>query len=65
MPHGNHDALLRRVVALAQPLASKTGLFAAMVMDGQIVDSSIVMQGIIKEIEMLCPGQGKEFWDSR
>jgi hypothetical protein len=46
MPHGDQDALLRRVVALPQPLASKTGLFAGMVMDGQIVDSSTVMQGI-------------------
>jgi hypothetical protein len=46
MPHGDQDALLRRVAALPQPLASKTGLFAAMVMDGQIVDSSIIMQGI-------------------
>jgi hypothetical protein len=46
MPHGNQDALLQRVVDLPQPLASKSGLFAAMVMDGQIVDSSIVMKAI-------------------
>jgi hypothetical protein len=46
MPHGDQEALLRRVVALPQPLASKSGLFAATVMDGQIVDSSIVMQAI-------------------
>ncbi len=46
MPHGDQDALLRRVVTLPQPLGSKSGLFAAMAMDGQILDSSIVMQGI-------------------
>jgi hypothetical protein len=38
--------LLRRVIELPQLLASKSGLFAAMVMDGQIVDSSIVMKAV-------------------
>lgn len=46
MPHGDHDDLVARVVALPQPLATKPMLLAAMVLDGQIIDADLVMQAI-------------------
>lgn len=46
MPHGDHDELVARVVALPQPLTTKRTLLAAMVLDGLIIDVDLVMRAI-------------------
>ncbi|SIN88580.1 hypothetical protein SAMN05443247_00459 [Bradyrhizobium erythrophlei] len=46
MPHADHDSLIVRVMNLPQPLAAKQTLLAAMVLDGQIVDSDLIMRAI-------------------
>jgi hypothetical protein len=46
MPHRNRDALVARVMALPQPLTSKRELMAAVAMDGQALDASLVMRAI-------------------
>lgn len=46
MPHTNQDKLMAWVVALPQPLSTKRELFAALTMDGQVVDASVLMQAI-------------------
>jgi hypothetical protein len=51
MPHRNQDALIARVVALPQPLKSKRELLAAIAMNGQVLDASMVMQAIDEWLE--------------
>src|SRR5262249_49625131 len=46
MPHSDQDTLISRVLALPQPLKAKRELLAAMALDGQVLDVSIVMQGV-------------------
>jgi hypothetical protein len=46
MPHSNQDALIERVAGLPQPFAAKRHLFAAMALDGQILDAAVVMRAI-------------------
>jgi hypothetical protein len=46
MPHGDHDQLIARVMDLPQPLTAKRTLFAAVVLDGQIIDTDLVMRAI-------------------
>jgi hypothetical protein len=46
MPHRDQDALIARVIALPQPLKSKRELFAAIALDGQVIDVDVVMQGV-------------------
>jgi hypothetical protein len=46
MPHGDHDELIARVMELPQPLTVKQTLAAAIVLDGQIIDTDLVMRAI-------------------
>lgn len=46
MPHPNQDALMARVVALPQRLESKRELFAALALDGQVLEIDAIMGGI-------------------
>jgi hypothetical protein len=46
LPHGEYDELIARVVDLPQPLAAKRGLFAALALDGQVIDADLVMRAI-------------------
>ncbi|WP_456726679.1 NACHT domain-containing protein [Bradyrhizobium sp. USDA 3397] len=46
LPHGDHEELVARVLALPQPLATKQMLLAAVVLDGQIIDVDLVMRAI-------------------
>jgi hypothetical protein len=46
MPHSDQVALIERVVALPQPLKAKRELFAAIALDGQVLDVNVVMQGV-------------------
>jgi hypothetical protein len=46
MPHGDYDELIARVVDLPQPLATKQTLFAAMVLDGQVIDADRILRAI-------------------
>jgi len=46
MPHGDHDELVDRVLALPQPLSTKQMLLTAMVLDGFVIDADLVMQAI-------------------
>jgi hypothetical protein len=46
MPHTDQDVLIARVMSLPQPLKVKRGMFAAMALDGQVLDVDVVMQGI-------------------
>jgi hypothetical protein len=46
MPHADHDTLVARVMALPQPIKAKQELLAAMVLDGQVLNVDVVMQGI-------------------
>jgi hypothetical protein len=46
MPHGDHDELVARVLALPQPLSTKQMLLTAMVLDGFVIDADLVMQAI-------------------
>jgi hypothetical protein len=46
MPHTDQDDLVGRVVALPQPLTAKRTLFAAMVLDGQVIDADLIMSAI-------------------
>lgn len=46
MPHSNQDALVGRVTALPQPLRAKQKLFAAIVLDGQVLNVDVVMEGV-------------------
>jgi hypothetical protein len=46
MPHGDHDGLIARVMDLPQPLTAKQTLFAAVVLDGQVIDTDLVMRAI-------------------
>ena len=46
MPHSNQDALIARVINLPQSLPAKRELFAAVAMDGMVLDARLVMQAI-------------------
>jgi hypothetical protein len=46
MPHTSRDAEIAALLNLPQPLSAKWDLFAAMAVDGQILDEKIVMQGV-------------------
>jgi hypothetical protein len=46
MPHEDHDELIARVVGLPQPLSQKRTLLTAMVLDGQTLDTDLVMSAI-------------------
>ena len=46
MPHSDQDALIACVLALPQPLRAKRELLTAMVLDGQVLDVDVVMQGV-------------------
>jgi NACHT C-terminal Alpha/Beta 2 len=46
MPHRNQDELVARVMVLPQPLKAKRELAAAMALDGQILDSKLILQAI-------------------
>lgn len=46
MPHSDQDALIARVMTLPQLLRAKRELLAAIVLDGQVLDVDIVMQGV-------------------
>lgn len=46
MPHTDQDALIARVMSLPQPVKTKRELLAAMVLDGQVIEVDVVMQGI-------------------
>ena len=46
MPHSDQDDLIARVIALSQPLNAKRELFAAIALDGQVLDVDVVMQGV-------------------
>jgi hypothetical protein len=46
MPHANRDDLVARVVKLPQPLGTKRQLFAAMALDGQVLDAEVIMRAI-------------------
>jgi hypothetical protein len=46
MPHVEHDELITCVMALPQPLTAKQSLFAAIVLDGQVIDADIIVRAI-------------------
>ncbi|PDT33907.1 hypothetical protein CO671_23100 [Rhizobium sp. M10] len=46
MPHCNHDDLVARVVSLPKEISTKCELLAAMALDGQVLDASLLLQGI-------------------
>jgi len=46
IPHGNQDALVARVAALPQPLATKREVFAAMAIDGQVLAADLILEAI-------------------
>ena len=46
MPHANQDPLVARVVALPQPMRAKQKLFAAIALDGQVLDADTIMRAI-------------------
>ena len=46
MPHSDQDALIARVTALPQPLRAKRELFAAIALDGQVLDVDVIMQAL-------------------
>ena len=43
MPHSNQDALIARVLELPQPIKTKWELFAAIALDGQVLDVAPIM----------------------
>ena len=51
MPHENQDVLIARVLALPQPLKTKRSLLTAMVLDGIVIKSDLVMQAIDEWLE--------------
>jgi hypothetical protein len=46
MPHGNCDAQVAALLALKQPIGSKREFFAALALDGRVLDVGLVMQGV-------------------
>jgi hypothetical protein len=52
MPHSDQDALVTRVMALPQPIQAKRGLLAAPALDGNVLDATLVMQGIDEWLQL-------------
>lgn len=46
MPHTNRDREIEALMALPQPLSAKLRLLMAMVLDGVVLDASLIMEGI-------------------
>lgn len=63
MPHGNHDELANRVLALPQPLSTKRELAAAMVLEGLVLEADLVMRAIDEWLAEA--SDPKRAWDKR
>ncbi|WP_306623897.1 MULTISPECIES: NACHT domain-containing protein [Agrobacterium] len=61
MPHGNHDDLVARVASLPKEISTKCELLAAMALDGQVLDASLLLEGIAAWREKA----GRDAWQSR
>jgi hypothetical protein len=46
LPHGDKSATIRALLALPQPIRSKRELLSALVLDGEIISSELVLEGI-------------------
>jgi hypothetical protein len=51
MPHASCDAQVAALLGLKQPIGSKRELFAALALDGRVLDVDLVMQGVDSWLE--------------
>ena len=61
MPHPNLDALMARVADLPQPLKAKRDLFAALALDGHVLDINPIMDGVDEWLK----GAEESVWEHR
>jgi hypothetical protein len=61
MPHSDQDALTARVMALPQPFSAKRELFAAVALDGQVLDADVLMQAVDEWLA----GAANDAWGKR